>query len=552
MKSFFSLFLCFALICSIGSFFVSCTEDEGEITESTEASDSMPETERESAGMKIISASDLSKFVIIRSDEDYLFEASAKTLRDAIKASFSLDLDFKSDFVTDAIPGYSEAEFEILVGPCDREESGIFASDLKYNDYGYAIVGNKLVIAGVTAAETYKAVDHFIEQVVNNRQGETFFDNAAQSYLFKGEYTDLSIDGTPISEYSIVYPRGKKFSEDKIAKLLVTYISEISGYTLEVKTDAEEPVGKEIRVGITSRDSAPSLAVGECFVGHSGDGILLYAENTTGLLNAFNTFVSMIENTPSLVLEDTVLAPDTGEEFIVLDYNVWMHTAGQEGRVKSLLNDIEKISPDIMGLQECTHEWMAYLSEKFSAEYGIIGEGRDGTHTSEDQFNPILYRKDKFTLIDSGTRWLSETPEVKYTKVPDSTYERIFTFAVLEEKATGKQFVFISTHFDHEGGQADQASAMTAYISQFRNMPMLMCGDYNGSGVEKIMIEHGYLSTETAAAEKVNPGNTFSGGSKIDFIFTNGKGITVTYYEVDNDNANSDHYPIIVKFKFIK
>ena len=552
MKRSFSLILCLALVCSIVSFFVSCTEDGGEITESTTAPESMPETEPGSAGMKSISISDLSKFVIIRSDEDYLFEASAKILRDAVKASFSLDLDFKSDFVTDSIPGYSEAEFEILVGPCDREESEIFISDLKYNDYGYAIVGNKLVIAGVTAAETSKAVNHFIEQVVNNRKGETFFDNAAQSYLFKGEYTDLSIDGTPISEYSIVYPRGKKFSEDKIAKLLGTYISEISGYTLEVKTDAEGPIGKEIRIGVTSRDSAPSLAVGECFVGHSGDGILLYAENTTGLLSAFNTFVSMIENTPSLVLEDTVLAPDTGEELIVLDYNVWMHTAGQEGRVKSLLNDIEKLNPDLMGLQECTHEWMAFITEKFSAEYEIIGEGRDGTHTSEDQFNPILYRKDKFTLIDSGTRWLSETPEVKYTKVPDSTYERIFTFAVLEEKATGKQFVFISTHFDHEGGQADQASAMTAYISQFRDMPMFMCGDYNGAGIEKIMAEHGYLSTETAAAEKVNPGNTYSGGSKIDFIFTNGKGITVTYYEVDNDNENSDHYPIIVKFKFIK
>ena len=97
------------------------------------------------------------------------------------------------------------------------------------------------------------------------------------------------------------------------------------------------------------------------------------------------------------------------------------------------MNDIEKISPDIMGLQECTHEWMAYLSEKFSAEYGIIGEGRDGTHTSEDQFNPILYRKDKFTLIDSGTRWLSETPEVKYSVSYDSACRRIASWAMLEQ-----------------------------------------------------------------------------------------------------------------------
>ena len=99
MKRSFSLILCLALICSIGCFFVSCTEDGGEITESTTAPESMPETEPGSAGMKSISISDLSKFVIIRSDEDYLFEASAKILRDAVKASFSLDLDFKTDFV---------------------------------------------------------------------------------------------------------------------------------------------------------------------------------------------------------------------------------------------------------------------------------------------------------------------------------------------------------------------------------------------------------------------------------------------------------------------
>lgn len=547
MKRFLSLILCFALAFAMGCFFVSCDKGETETTETVPETTAPIEVED-----KILALADLGKFVIIRNDENYMNEAAAKYLKSCLSSTLSLDLTLKSDFVTDSIPGYEEAEFEIIVGTCDRDESRSFTSELKYNDYGYTMIGNKLVISGVTAAGTMKAVEHFVENVVNKCEGNSFFGNAKQSCISRGEYTDVSIGETPISEYSIVYPRAKKNGEDKIAKLLGTFIAEFSGYMLEIKTDAAEPAGKEIRIGVTSRDSAPNLAEGQCYVGNSGDGVLLCAVDTVGLINAFNSFVSMIEKTPTLTVNDTVNAPKTGDELIVLDYNVWMHTAGQEGRVNSLLSDIEKLNPDLMGLQECTHEWMAFITDKFSEKYGIVGEGRDGTHTSEDQFNPILYRKDKFTLIDSGTRWLSETPEVKYTKVPDSSYERIFTFAVLEEKATGKKFVFISTHFDHEGGQADQASAMTAYISQFRDMPMLMCGDYNGSGIEKIMIEHGYLSTETAAAEKVNPGNTFSGGSKIDFIFTNGKGITVTYYEVDNDNENSDHYPIIVKFKFIK
>ena len=260
----------------------------------------------------------------------------------------------------------------------------------------------------------------------------------------------------------------------------------------------------------------------------------------------------MLEATPTLTISDTVSSPQLSDEIVILDYNVWMHTAGQEARVNGVLQAIEEINPDLMGLQECTHEWMAFITERFSDKYGIIGEGRDGTLTSTDQFNPVLYRKDKFNLIDSGTRWLSETPEIKYTKVPDASYIRVFTFAILEEKASGKQFVFISTHFDHEGGQADQASAMIAYISQFRDMPMFMCGDYNGSGIETIMINHGYASSKNVAAEKVNDVATMDGGSEIDFIFTNGRDVCVSYYKVLEEHLNSDHFPVLVKFKFEK
>ncbi len=549
MKRFFSLLLCFALFCSTGAFFVSC-EKGGEDT--TDVITEVEITEAEVPQSAQITLSELASFVIVRGDGDYLFLSAARMLKTLLESELSIDLDVKTDFVTDAIPGYAEAELEILVGACDREESREFVSGLKYRDYGYGMVGDKLVIAGTTAAGTLKAMKHFIENVVEKREGEVLFDNAEQSYIFRGEYTDVSIGGTPISEYSIVYPRIKKNSEDHIAKLLHTVIAEMSGYMLEIKTDSAEPSGKEIRIGVTSRDSAPTLSADEYFVGNSTDGVLLAANDSAGLLHAFNFLVSALEATPSLTLKDTVSVPEMGDETVILDYNVWMHTAGQESRVNAVLRTIEEISPDIMGLQECTHEWMAFLTDKFSDEYGIIGEGRDGTHTAEDQFNPILYRKDKYTLIDSGTRWLSETPEVKYTKVPDSAYERIFTFAVLEEKATGVRFVFISTHFDHMGGQADQASCMAAYIEQFRDLPMFMCGDYNGAGVENIMNGFGYVSTEKVAAEKVNAGETFSGGSKIDFIFTNGKCVSVTHYEVDNDNESSDHYPVIVKYKFSK
>ena len=128
------------------------------------------------------------------------------------------------------------------------------------------MVGGKLVIAGATAAGTLRAMEHFIENVTQKHEGEVFFDNAAQSFIFRDEYTEVGIGGTPISEYSIVCPRAKKNSEDNIAKLLRTVIAEMSGYTLEIKSDASDPTGKEIRIGITSRDTAPAISADQFFV----------------------------------------------------------------------------------------------------------------------------------------------------------------------------------------------------------------------------------------------------------------------------------------------
>ena len=113
----------------------------------------------------------------------------------------------------------------------------------------------------------------------------------------------LTINGSPISEYSIVYPRSKKKQEDAIAKLLCSVIADISGYTLEIKTDSAAPSGKEIRIGATSRDTAPTVSAEECFVGNSGDSIILYAENSACLLNAYNSFVAMLNATPSLTVK---------------------------------------------------------------------------------------------------------------------------------------------------------------------------------------------------------------------------------------------------------
>lgn len=69
--------------------------------------------------------------------------------------------------------------------------------------------------------------------------------------------TGFTINGNPIENYTIVYgaeapyPKGIK----KAANSLAEYIKNATGYDLPVVTDAEDPTGYEIIVGITNRES---------------------------------------------------------------------------------------------------------------------------------------------------------------------------------------------------------------------------------------------------------------------------------------------------------
>ena len=111
---------------------------------------------------------------------------------------------------------------------------------------------------------------------------------------------------------------------------------------------------------------------------------------------------------------------------------------------------------DIIGMQEVLVSQLNYLKDNLK-DYQAIGVGReDGKEKGE--FAPVFFRKDRFKELKSGTFWLSETPE-KVSKGWDAALERIATWIVLKDKTTGKDFIFMNTHFDHRGKQARIESA---------------------------------------------------------------------------------------------
>lgn len=221
--------------------------------------------------------------------------------------------------------------------------------------------------------------------------------------------------------------------------------------------------------------------------------------------------------------------------------------------------------PDVIGMQEPHLHQVKYLDEQLPA-YSWIGVGRaDGKE--KDEFNPIFYRNDKLTLEDSGTFWLSETPD-KVSRSWDAGYDRICTWILLECKKDKKQFYVFNSHFDSKGKDARVNSAKLVnekIKARAADKPVYVTGDFNfqpKSEPYKALISQS-LSDSKIIFENEPSGsegtfNSFRYGAthkrRIDFIFVNDK-VEVKEYKVINYSKDgiypSDHFPVLIESNIV-
>ena len=120
-------------------------------------------------------------------------------------------------------------------------------------------------------------------------------------------------------------------------------------------------------------------------------------------------------------------------------------------RDADVIATVRNYMPDIFGIQEAHIGWMGIFRESMD-EYDFVGVGRDDGK-DEGEFSPVFYKKDKFTLVDKGWFWISETPDVP-SRSWNSACTRIASWAKLTENESGKTFVAMNTHLDHRSEEA--------------------------------------------------------------------------------------------------
>ena len=112
--------------------------------------------------------------------------------------------------------------------------------------------------------------------------------------------------------------------------------------------------------------------------------------------------------------------------------------------------------PDVMGVQEAVPQQMTDIKTGLK-NYDFVGVGRDDG-ADKGEYSAIFYDTEKLQVVQSGTFWLSETPE-KPSKGWDAAYNRVCTYALFKTKKGGKKFWAFNVHFDHVGNVAREKSA---------------------------------------------------------------------------------------------
>lgn len=199
---------------------------------------------------------------------------------------------------------------------------------------------------------------------------------------------------------------------------------------------------------------------------------------------------------------------------------------------------------------------------------------------STANYTPILYLKDKYTLVDEGVEWLRSRYEKTNTKS--------LSWAVLEVKDSGKRFIavnmhgaFWSTNYDLPGGETqssmsvkvlhwrvDNVNQMLERIDKLKvksgDLPVVATGDFNSDAstdAYKTAVSGGLLSSQdTAAVSATNGvrshhavGSAPASGANIDHVFYNEAGFESLKFVIgtrEDDLKAADHCPVYADLKF--
>lgn len=255
------------------------------------------------------------------------------------------------------------------------------------------------------------------------------------------------------------------------------------------------------------------------------------------------------------------------QEHSIMTFNIRYATESDginqwENRKDWVSTLIQFYEPDVFGIQEGLQSQVAFLDNEL-VKYSYVGVGRDDGETS-GEYAAIFFKSGKLEVLDSGTFWLSETPD-EPSFGWGANFRRIATWAKFKVKESGMEYLVFNAHLDHEVAEArlNSVKLIREKAGDWgeENVPVFIIGDLNARP-DSPPIQ--YLSSVYKDAKDISeypaygPEGTFNGfdtshplDARIDYIFVNEK-VRVYKYAVladtQNERTPSDHLPVFIQY----
>lgn len=267
------------------------------------------------------------------------------------------------------------------------------------------------------------------------------------------------------------------------------------------------------------------------------------------------------------------VAADGGLALKLMTFNVRYEGPADPGsrawnqRVKGVVRMIREEAPDVFGVQEALHGQAADLWASLP-DFEFLGAGRDDGRRA-GEYSGIYYRRDRFEAdpADSGTFWLSDTPETPGSMTWGNTFPRVAVWVRLTDRATQRGFYVFNTHWDHrhQGSREKAARLIAERVAQRRRAgePVVLLGDFNavesnpgllhltGPGLGLVDTFRALHPSASARTTLHFWRGTRAGSLKVDHILVSGNAVIRAAAIRDRDQPMvSDHFPVTAEVLF--
>lgn len=259
--------------------------------------------------------------------------------------------------------------------------------------------------------------------------------------------------------------------------------------------------------------------------------------------------------------------------FRIGSYNLWMSHLGKgdnawEMRKMRLAQSIADIDFDIFGAQEVDtvmqRELPDLIKQAGGADYGwFVFSPYETDGGVGNKAQAIIYKKDRFELIESNHFWFSDTPDVQSTGWDEMRYFRGACCAVFKDLKSGLEFFVMHTHMPLGTEAKNHAAKIIVDKSvqyNSENLPAFLLGDMNSvpdskpseifrSAWNDVYLELPYKKIDgpSGTFNAANLKRNMRAARRIDYIYYKGN-VKVRKYTCNADLYDgfypSDHCPI--------